>query len=221
MPIAPPPIKDGNFPYSWQEWFRQLRDLIQTSSGAIPWASVSKTGSNLTEIVTRNHDQLQNISGGGTSHLSSGQYTTLSGWVASGIPHSSLTSVLGSGSYHLSSTEQAALTNSATGTWTPTFTNLTVVGSITAAGRYTRVGRMVFWQVTLTSSGGGTSAATVASTYHDLPFLASQHDTSTAVNFTTLTSIGNGVLDSTNDRNYVPSWTATTNTIVLSGRYEV
>lgn len=71
--IPPPPIKEGNFPFVWQVWFRQVRDTIQGSVGSISWASVSKAGSNLNELVTRQHDQLQSISGSGTYHLSSAQ----------------------------------------------------------------------------------------------------------------------------------------------------
>jgi hypothetical protein len=192
MALMPAPIQEGNFPYVWQDWFRQVRDTIQGSTGSIPWSSVGKTGSNLTDLVIRNHDNLQNISGSGT--------------------------------YHLSSTEQATLANSATGTWTPAFTNLTVVlggGSITYIGRYTRVGNIVFWQVTINTSGGATTASTAGTTYHDLPITATQDDVSTAVNATTKIGLSNGYLDSTNDRNYSATWAATTNTIVLSGKYEV
>ncbi len=75
--IPPPPIKEGNFPFVWQQWFRQIRDNIQSGVGSIPWSSVSKSGSNLNELTTRQHDQLQSISGGGTYHLSSTEYGNL------------------------------------------------------------------------------------------------------------------------------------------------
>ena len=75
--IPPPPIKEGNFPFVWQQWFRQIRDTIQSGVGSIPWSSVSKSGSNLNELTTRQHDQLQSISGGGTYHLSATEYGNL------------------------------------------------------------------------------------------------------------------------------------------------
>lgn len=73
MAIGPPPIREGNFHYLWQDWFRQVRDAIQVTADSIPWANINKVGSNLTDIVTRQHDQLQSISGSGTLHLSSSQ----------------------------------------------------------------------------------------------------------------------------------------------------
>lgn len=192
MALMPPPIQEGNFPYVWQDWFRQLRDFIQGSSGSIPWVSVNKSGSNLTDLVIRNHDNLQNISGSGT--------------------------------YHLSLTEQGTLAGSLTGIWTPSFTGLTVVlggGNITYTGRYTKIGRLVFWTVGIESSGGATTAATAGTTYHNLPITATKDDVSSGANKTTLLGIGTGYLDGTNSRNYVPTWGATTNTIILSGQYEV
>lgn len=72
--LLSPPTGDKNLPPQLQDWFRQLRTYISGASGSIPWSNVSKAGSNLSEIVTRNHDTLQNISGGGSNHLSTSQY---------------------------------------------------------------------------------------------------------------------------------------------------
>lgn len=184
MSLSPPPIKDGNFPYVWQDWFRQVRDSIQGIAGSIPWSSVSKSGSNLTDLVTRNHDNLQNISGSGTAHVPN--YTE--------------------------------------GTWTPTFTSLTVVngtGGATYAGRYTQIGRMLYFTVKISCTGTATTASTAGTTYCDLPVLAAQDDGSSTVNATTKLNIGGGYVDSTNDRNYPAGWAATGNTIILTGQYEV
>jgi hypothetical protein len=46
----------------WQDWFKLLRKLVVEDG--YPWLALNFTGSNLTDIVTRNHDDLQNISGG-------------------------------------------------------------------------------------------------------------------------------------------------------------
>ena len=189
--LPPPPLKDGSFPYVWQEWFRVLRNTIQSVASAIPWTSVSKSGSNLTDIVIRNHDNLQNTAGSGT--------------------------------YHLSSTEHGALTGSVTGAWSPTFTNLTVIngtGGATYVGRYTRLGRMVFWEVTITCTGTATTESSSGTTYHNLPISAVRDSCSLCANRTSNVAIGTGVLDSVNDRNYSPTWGATGNLIVLSGQYE-
>lgn len=81
--LQPPPIKDlKEMPYSFQKWYEQLRNFISSASGTIPWTTVSKTGSNLTDLVTRNHDNLQTISGGAASdyyHLKQTEHTSLVG----------------------------------------------------------------------------------------------------------------------------------------------
>lgn len=195
MPLPPAPINEPPTSFAWQQWYLELQKFVGGTSGTIPWDNVNKAGSDLADLATKDHASLQNIQGGTTGER-----------------------------YHLTATEHTALTNSVQGTWTPTFTSLTEVlggGTITKTGRYSRVGRTVFWQVLISTTGGATTASTAGTTYHDLPVAAAHHDTSTAANFSTLVGIGTGVLDSTNDRNYPPTWGATSNTIVLSGKYEV
>jgi hypothetical protein len=110
-----------------------------------------------------------------------------------------------------------------TGTWVPAFTNLTEVpgsGTITKTGRYTVIGRIVNFQVSISTTGGATTAATAGNTYHDLPVNASHDDVCLVANRTTNIGLGTGAIDATNDRVYVPTWAATSHTIVISGRYE-
>ena len=77
--LPPVPLQDiKDLPYTLQEWLRKIRDLVSSAIGAIPWAVVDKTGSDLTDLVTRNHNDLQNKQGGTTSeyyHLTSAEYT--------------------------------------------------------------------------------------------------------------------------------------------------
>jgi len=63
MPLPPPPITAPQNSFVWLEWYRQLRNYI-SQSGSVPWSVVDKAGSNLTDIVTRNHNNLQSIQGG-------------------------------------------------------------------------------------------------------------------------------------------------------------
>lgn len=82
-PITPPPYGDlKNLPVSYQQWFQRIRDYTnQIGTATIPWTQVSKAGSNLTDIATRNHNDLTNIFGGGTSdyyHLTSSQQASIS-----------------------------------------------------------------------------------------------------------------------------------------------
>lgn len=222
--LPPPPIQDKPGTFTWLEWYRQLREYVSTS-GSVPWYVINFAGSNITDIALRDHDQLQNVQGGTAgehNHLTDAEYTQIQDNF-----HDSTVGIQGGTSgeyYHLTNTEHTALTNSTQGTWTPTFTNLTVVpgtGAASYAGRYSRIGRTVFFTVKISCTGTATTAATAGTTYCDLPIAASQDDSVTTVNKTTLLGIGTGVLDSTNDRCYPSSWTATGNTIIISGKYEV
>jgi|JI10StandDraft_1071094.scaffolds.fasta_scaffold28310_4 hypothetical protein len=222
--LPPPPIQDKPGSFTWLEWYRQLREYVSTS-GSVPWYIINFAGSNITDIALRDHDQLQNVQGGTAgehNHLTDAEYTQIQDNF-----HDSTVGIQGGTSgeyYHLTNTEHTALTNSTQGTWTPTFTNLTVVpgtGAASYAGRYSRIGRTVFFTVKISCTGTATTAATAGTTYCDLPIAASQDDSVTTVNKTTLLGIGTGVLDSTNDRCYPSSWTATGNTIIISGKYEV
>ena len=62
-PLPPAPINEPPGSFAWQQWYSALRE-IYAETGAIPWASVDKTGSNLNELVTRSHQVLQTLQGG-------------------------------------------------------------------------------------------------------------------------------------------------------------
>ena len=192
--LPPPPIQDKPGSFTWLEWYRQLRNYISTS-GSVPWYIINFAGSNITDLAIRLHNTLQGLQGGTAGEM-----------------------------YHLTNDEHIAVTNSVQSTWTPTFSNLTVVngtGAATYAGRYSRIGRTIFYTVKISCSGTATTASTAGTTYCDLPITAAQDDTVTTSNKTTLLGIGTGLLDSTNDRCYPSSWVATGNTIIISGKYEV
>jgi len=192
--LPPPPIQDKPGSFTWLEWYRQLRNYISTS-GSVPWYIINFAGSNITDLAIRLHNTLQGLQGGTAGEM-----------------------------YHLTNDEHIAVTNSVQSTWTPTFTNLTVVngtGAATYAGRYSRIGRTIFYTVKISCSGTATTESTAGTTYCDLPVAAAQDDTVTTSNKTTLLGIGTGLLDSTNDRCYPSSWVATGDTIIISGKYEV
>lgn len=115
--VNPVPLRDlKNLPYSLQEWMRSVTQLLNPGgSGLIPWAQVDKTGSTLTDLVTRNHNNLQNIQGGASSEY-----------------------------YHLTSTQHGILSVATAGTYTPTLTNTTNLSASTAYQcQYMRVGSVV------------------------------------------------------------------------------
>lgn len=80
--LPPPPNPDDDLNgYSWRDWFRQLRDYI-IEKGSILWSQIDFTGSNITSIVSRRHNDLQSMQGGNFTlseyyHLSNVDYTDL------------------------------------------------------------------------------------------------------------------------------------------------
>ena len=115
MALAPVPLNDiRSLPYPFQDWLRQLRNHVGSSAGLVPWANVDKTGSTLTDIVTRLHNALQSIQGGTSGeyyHLTSAQHTGLTA-----PPYAAGTFTLATGTYKimvknltLTSTQRATL----------------------------------------------------------------------------------------------------------------
>jgi hypothetical protein len=106
------------------------------------------------------------------------------------------------------------------GTWTPSQTNLTVVGSPTYTGVYTKIGRVVYWWLRVSSSTS--TASTANSTYFtglEALFTPALVSPCMAVNDGNITSLGNGAV-LTNGRVYTPTWAASAS-VVVSGLFYV
>jgi hypothetical protein len=110
------------------------------------------------------------------------------------------------------------------GTWTPAPVSLTVVGTPTYTGKYTKIGNQVTCWATIDSttstmaSGGSTSIG-------GLPFTASAISGSSSGAGTSISSngvnqVGGGYIFTGNNRFYVSGWTATAN-IIISITYQV
>jgi hypothetical protein len=68
LPPTPVGVPPGHS--FWNDWYEKLRNLINNSNIEIPWTNINDfTGANLTDLPTRNHDDLQNILGSGTHHV--------------------------------------------------------------------------------------------------------------------------------------------------------
>lgn len=79
--LPPPPINEKPGSFVWLEWYRQLRNYVSTS-GSVPWYIINFSGSNITDIANRSHNQLQDLQGGISGemhHLQSSDYTNLTG----------------------------------------------------------------------------------------------------------------------------------------------
>lgn len=104
------------------------------------------------------------------------------------------------------------------GNWTPTPTNLTVVGTPTYTGRYTKIGRLVF--VTLLVTSTTSTASTAGTTYFSgLPFTPATVGTAGFANADATNSYGTNLLF-TDGRLYCPTWAATP-TVYASGFFFV
>lgn len=73
VPLAPPPPSNDALLGRWL--YLLWRRLTQ--AGQILWASLDFVGSNLTDLETRNHNDLQNLDAGDYHHLTATQYADL------------------------------------------------------------------------------------------------------------------------------------------------
>ena len=80
--LPPPPINDQPGSFTWMEWYRQLRNYVSTS-GSVPWYIIDFSGSNIIDIASRSHNQLQTLQGGTSGemyHLTAVQYSRISNY---------------------------------------------------------------------------------------------------------------------------------------------
>jgi hypothetical protein len=108
------------------------------------------------------------------------------------------------------------------GTFTPVFTSLTVVngtGGATYSGRYTKIGRIVNFEVVIAVTGTCTTASTVSATRFTTPFTIAQDSTAGFV-FLRSAPIGEGTCDSATNFVWCPAWVATNTNVIISGFYE-
>lgn len=104
--------------------------------------------------------------------------------------------------------------------FTPSFTSLTLVGALTATGRYRVVGASVQFQVSLVAVTS--IASTAGTTYMALPIAAKGlAGVATMTNDTTNIAVGVCHVDTSTSRCYLPSQTASGNTFTVAGWYEI
>src|SRR3990167_9785464 len=107
-------------------------------------------------------------------------------------------------------------------TWTPTWTGLTVVGAPTYSGRYTRIGRIIFWKVEITAGGANTTASSLGTTQiTNMPFTIFKHNT--IFTFSTVDGAyrSGGYALAASTVVYTPTWAAINYDFQISGWYEI
>ena len=133
--IAPPPINTEDKAV-WNTWYLRVKDAINQLGLSFLWTNITFTGSNITDVVTRNHNDLQNMQGGTAGqyyHITSTQSSAISAFNATQWTdltdgggttlhthtHNSSTSVQGGAAgdyYHLTAVQHADLTDGGTTT---------------------------------------------------------------------------------------------------------
>ena len=73
VPLAPPPPNSDPLQDRWM--YLLWKKLTQAAQ--IPWSVIDPTGSNLTDLTTRNHADLQNINTASYTHLTATNHTDL------------------------------------------------------------------------------------------------------------------------------------------------
>lgn len=74
--LPPPPNTEDIKSFVWRDWFFKLQQAV----GSIFFVDLDFTGSNITSIATRNHNDLQSFQGGTPSeyyHLTASQHSDL------------------------------------------------------------------------------------------------------------------------------------------------
>jgi len=104
--------------------------------------------------------------------------------------------------------------------FTPTFTNLTVVGALVTSGHATRIGRLVHFTVDVSGTTSSTSPGSTC-TLDNLPWPAGRNDSCLVQNASTGTSEGIGLVSAGGTVAALVAWAATAGTRVISGTYEV
>lgn len=78
--LPPPPIYDNQSGFGWIDWNRQVRDFLKDQVTTVSWSNIDFTGSNITDILTKEHNALQSTQGGTAGekyHLTLAQWTAL------------------------------------------------------------------------------------------------------------------------------------------------
>jgi hypothetical protein len=95
MSIILPPTPSGVPPGHsfWNQWYEQLRNLINNSAIGVLWSNINFAGSDITSIATRLHNTLQGVQGGTAGeayHLTAAQLASLGAGA-----HNNLTAIQG------------------------------------------------------------------------------------------------------------------------------
>lgn len=152
MAILLPPTPIGSAPGSdfWNDWYEKLRVIVNTGNISVTWANINFSGSNITDLVSRAHNNLQSLQGGTAGeyyHLTAAQHAALTAG-----PHNSLSGLQGGTTnqyYHLTLTQHTRATSFISQAANPT------TGDI-AAGQWALYKNTTSGDLKLWANDGGT-----------------------------------------------------------------
>lgn len=76
LPPTPVGVPPGHS--FWNDWYEKLRVLVNQGAISVLWNNINFAGSNLTDLATRAHNNLQSVQGGSAGefyHLTSAQHS--------------------------------------------------------------------------------------------------------------------------------------------------
>ena len=109
------------------------------------------------------------------------------------------------------------------GTWTPSFSNLTVTGTVSFSGTYTKIGNQVFYTAKILRISGDITSSASLTQINNLPFTVGGA-TSVSGGVARLGSLyveGGMVNRESRTQAWLPAVSATGQTVVMSGTYTV
>lgn len=77
--VPPPPLTTQDKSV-WASWYIAIKDAINNLTLSLKWTLLDFTGSNITDVTTRSHQDLQNLQGGSSTeryHITSTQATAI------------------------------------------------------------------------------------------------------------------------------------------------
>lgn len=170
-----------------------------SSGGATPALTLSTTATGI-------------LQGNGAA-ISAAAQTGIGSTVVVNTSPTLITPVLGDATASSLNLGGSTLFTYATGTWTPSWTNLTVVGTPTYGASYSKIGNIVFCTLNIHSTTSTASTAN-STTFTGLPFPPASTSTLTAVNGV-ITSLGVGAITATaGGTGFTPTWSAISDVLI-------
>lgn len=78
--IPPSPVGVPMGSSTWNQWLETVRQIINSGAAGVLWANINFAGSNITDLASRAHNNLQSMQGGAAGeyyHLTAAEYSRI------------------------------------------------------------------------------------------------------------------------------------------------